>query len=89
MATPSSSSSQGDGKDKTAATRVSTLKHCMKCGSLLVDRRDEDNHMRRVCSSSSCDWIFYNNPVPVVAGITLTFHATTLHHLAYNNNNNE
>jgi predicted RNA-binding Zn ribbon-like protein len=52
----------------TGVGRVPTLKHCMKCGSLLVDRRDEDNLPRRVCGVDSCAWIFYNNPVPVVAG---------------------
>ena len=41
---------------------------CSKCGSELVDK-EEDGRIRRVCSSDSCDWVFWNNPTPVVAAI--------------------
>jgi len=58
--------------------------HCMKCGSPLVTRtvpvrpehipeslRDStpSTLTRQVCSAPACDWVHYNNPIPVVAAI--------------------
>ena len=63
--------------------RLRTL-HCMKCGSELVTRVSavKPEHIpahlknsphntlkRQVCSKAGCDWVWYNNPLPVVAAI--------------------
>lgn len=63
--------------------RLRTL-HCMKCGSELVTRittvklehipihlKDSPHNTikRQVCEKAGCDWVFYNNPLPIVAAI--------------------
>lgn len=41
---------------------------CQKCGSPLLEK-ELDGYIRQVCSSEDCGRTFWNNPVPVVAGI--------------------
>lgn len=41
---------------------------CQKCGSPLMEQ-EKDGYLRQVCSSEECSQVFWNNPVPVVAGI--------------------
>lgn len=51
---------------------TSDYKYCMKCGSKLVDRIDHNGVQRKACSGidgKQCDYIFYDNPVIVVAAI--------------------
>jgi NAD+ diphosphatase len=47
------------------------MKYCPKCSALLISKEFEQR-TRLVCSSSSCDYVFWNNPVPVVAMIVET-----------------
>lgn len=54
-------------------TKSSPWKYCMKCGSTLEDKLDVEQRIRRACSNDSCAWIFYDNPVPVVAGVVEHF----------------
>lgn len=44
------------------------MKYCSKCGSGLKAELI-DGSTRYVCSSERCDYIFWNNPVPVVAAL--------------------
>ena len=44
------------------------MKYCSKCGSEL-NAALIDGSKRYVCSSEICDFIFWNNPIPVVAAI--------------------
>ncbi len=44
------------------------MKYCPECRSLLEDKR-MDGRTRRVCSNPECSFVFWNNPVPVVAGV--------------------
>ncbi|MEM8893711.1 MAG: NUDIX domain-containing protein [Bacteroidota bacterium] len=41
---------------------------CQKCGSPLIEK-ERDGYLRQVCSDDACGQVFWNNPVPVVAGI--------------------
>jgi NADH pyrophosphatase NudC (nudix superfamily) len=41
---------------------------CQKCGSPLLEKELE-GYTRQVCSSEECAQVFWNNPIPVVAGI--------------------
>lgn len=43
-----------------------TAAHCLRCGVALVDRHDGER-TRRTCPA--CGWVFYDNPLPVVAAI--------------------
>lgn len=43
-------------------------KFCATCGSLLEEKM-RDGYKRFVCTSDSCDYVFWNNPTPVVAAI--------------------
>jgi NAD+ diphosphatase len=47
------------------------MKYCPKCSALLVPKEIE-HRTRLVCSSESCDYVYWNNPVPVVAMIVET-----------------
>ena len=40
----------------------------MKCGSSLTEA-EHGGRIRQVCSSDSCNFIYWNNPTPVVAAI--------------------
>lgn len=51
------------------------MKFCPTCKSALVSR-EEDGRTRLACSSEDCDYVFYDNPVPVVAA--LVEHAATV-----------
>lgn len=44
------------------------MKFCPACGNGLVPR-DFDGRVRLVCPSETCDFVFYDNPLPVVAAI--------------------
>ena len=44
------------------------MKFCPTCASPLVPRIMEER-TRLVCSSETCDYVFYDNPVPVVAAL--------------------
>ena len=41
----------------------------MQCGSDMKLKRDHESRDRLTCSSPTCGFIFYNNPIPVVAAI--------------------
>src|SRR3954463_16254673 len=44
------------------------MKFCPACASPLV-AQDTDGRTRLCCASDSCDYVFYDNPVPVVAAL--------------------
>jgi NADH pyrophosphatase NudC (nudix superfamily) len=44
------------------------MKFCPSCASPL-EGRDVDGRIRMACTSESCDYVFYDNPVPVVAAL--------------------
>ena len=44
------------------------MKYCPRCAQELI-RREIDGKVRLVCPSSSCAFVFWDNPVPVVAAI--------------------
>ena len=44
------------------------MKYCPVCGRDLVTI-EIDGKPRRKCSSESCDFVFWNNPAPVIAAI--------------------
>src|SRR5207245_6716334 len=44
------------------------MKFCPTCASPL-SARELEGHTRLVCSSETCDYVFYDNPVPVVAAL--------------------
>ena len=47
---------------------MASPKHCSTCGNLLkLEMRDDKE--RLVCSDETCDYVFWNNPTPVVAAI--------------------
>ena len=44
------------------------MKYCPSCASPLSNRGTE-GHSRLACTSESCGYVFYDNPVPVVAAL--------------------
>ena len=44
------------------------MKYCPQCKADMIDRK-LDGVSRLACQSSSCDFAFWQNPTPVVAGI--------------------
>jgi NADH pyrophosphatase NudC (nudix superfamily) len=46
----------------------SVMKYCPRCAQELVSKEMEGK-MRLVCPSGACDFVFWDNPVPVVAAI--------------------
>ena len=46
---------------------MNTFKFCPLCGAELADKIEEETRVRRACTS--CAFIHYNNPTPVVAMI--------------------
>ena len=44
------------------------MKFCPNCASALVPRQ-VGGMSRLICSSDSCDYVFYDNPAPVVAAL--------------------
>lgn len=42
--------------------------HCPLCGGMLRDVRIEER-LRRACANPECGYIFYDNPLPVVAAL--------------------
>ena len=47
---------------------MSDFHYCPTCASEL-ETRTVDGHERLVCSSDDCDFVFYDNPTPVVAAV--------------------
>ena len=45
-------------------TRYKDINYCVRCGSKLAMAQDREGKTRPHCSS--CGWIFYKNPIPVV-----------------------
>lgn len=46
------------------------MTHCMKCGQSMVIKTDDVDQVQRLaCPDETCGYIFYDNPVPVVAAI--------------------
>jgi NAD+ diphosphatase len=44
-------------------------KYCPQCGNELIDKQFEDR-VRKTCSNEgNCDYVYWNNPVPVVGAI--------------------
>jgi len=47
---------------------MNTIKFCPQCGSkVLVKKVDEES--RLCCESESCNYVFWNNPTPIVGAI--------------------
>jgi NADH pyrophosphatase NudC (nudix superfamily) len=44
------------------------MTYCPACASLL-EPRETEGRRRLACTSESCDFVFYDNPVPVVAAL--------------------
>jgi len=44
------------------------VKHCPRCATLLTSRTFEDRE-RLACPTDGCGFVFYDNPLPVVAAI--------------------
>ncbi len=42
--------------------------YCLRCGNGLVER-EIAGALRRACPAESCGYVFWDNPVPVVAGL--------------------
>jgi NADH pyrophosphatase NudC (nudix superfamily) len=47
---------------------MTQMKFCPQCGQPLA-QKDLNGQTRLACSSGSCDYVFWNNPIPVVAAI--------------------
>lgn len=47
------------------------IRFCPECGSELTDEMHHEDRVRQVCSSDQCQFVFWNNPTPVVAAIIL------------------
>ena len=45
-----------------------TYTYCPNCGKTLGERED-GGALRQACEDDACGFIFYNNPVPVVAAL--------------------
>jgi NAD+ diphosphatase len=44
------------------------MKFCPRCGSELAEREIE-SRLRRACAAEDCGYVFWDNPLPVVAGL--------------------
>jgi NAD+ diphosphatase len=44
------------------------MKYCPQCGTVLVTK-NVDGANRLTCASNACNFIYWNNPVPVVAAL--------------------
>jgi len=44
------------------------MNYCPKCGQSLI-QVEVDGKPRRKCSSAACDYVFWDNPIPVVAAV--------------------
>lgn len=47
---------------------MNKTKYCPQCGANLIQKEIEEV-MRKACPDEACDYVFWNNPVPVVAAI--------------------
>lgn len=56
-----------------------TMKRCPKCAGQL-ELKNIDNRKRLQCSNKSCNYIFWNNPIPVVGMIVETQKGIVLAH---------
>ena len=52
----------------TRNNKVSVYNFCPQCGLKLVSKHI-DNRLRLTCPDAKCGFVFWNNPIPVVAGI--------------------
>jgi NADH pyrophosphatase NudC (nudix superfamily) len=50
------------------ANKRNKMKFCPKCGQELIFA-EVDHRKRQKCKSESCDYVFWDNPTPVVAAI--------------------
>jgi hypothetical protein len=48
-------------------------KFCLRCGSALASKLDNEQKPRLTCSEAKCGWVFYNNPVPGTCLCSLRF----------------
>ncbi len=48
--------------------RAERTRHCLRCGDALVSKHDGERE-RATCVREGCGFVFYDNPVPVVAAI--------------------
>jgi NADH pyrophosphatase NudC (nudix superfamily) len=55
------------------------MKYCPKCAKVLV-KKEIDNKQRLCCTDKSCGYIFWNNPIPVVAIVVETAQGIVLAH---------
>jgi NAD+ diphosphatase len=44
------------------------MNYCPKCGQTLI-QAEVDGRLRLKCSSPTCDYVFWDNPIPVVAAV--------------------
>lgn len=56
------------GRGNCSRWTVVTYSFCPKCSSPL-ETIEIDGCKRRGCSDDSCDFIYWNNPIPIVAGL--------------------
>lgn len=59
-------------KSNITSQCIKTMKYCPKCRNklLLKNRENETKFLQCLsCSSPECDYVFYNNPIPVVGAI--------------------
>ena len=45
------------------------MKFCPRCATPLAPRADEPGRERAACPAPGCGYVFYDNPLPVVAGL--------------------
>jgi 8-oxo-dGTP diphosphatase len=48
--------------------RYMGFRHCPRCASRLIEAK-LDGRMRLACSSSSCDFVYYHNPIPAAGAV--------------------
>ncbi|MBM3390898.1 MAG: NUDIX domain-containing protein [Betaproteobacteria bacterium] len=47
---------------------MSEAAYCLRCGTGLAER-DVGGVLRRACPDAACGYVFWDNPIPVVAGL--------------------
>jgi len=45
------------------------IHYCIRCGTKILIKNDNENKIRPICPN--CNWIYYLNPIPVVACVIL------------------
>lgn len=56
------------GKHKTGIITMTKIQYCPTCRNALVEKEFEGK-CRLACPSESCDYVYWDSPIPVVAGI--------------------